>query len=1439
MVFHCAAGRTTAPAVIILMSMESTIPSPSAPPVLSSRRLRWIALVTRFSLWLVATAWLLFGLSWLVLHGWIVPRIGEFRPRLELEASKALGVPVRIGQITAHSQGMIPSFELQGVVLLDAQGREALRLPRLLGTLSPTSLLGLGFEQLYIDKPELEIRRTADGKIYVGGLDVSRDQTADNRAMADWFFSQTEFVIRGGTVRWTDELRQAPPLALTQVDWVMKNARHRHLMRLDATPPAGWGERFTLRGIFRQSLLSRDAGDFSAWAGQLYAESGRVDLSRLKQYAGLESLGLDLTRGHGALRAWADVSKGQITGGTADVALQDVDARLGRKLEPLAFDAVAGRFGGGWRVNGFDFNTEGLRFRTRDGVQWPGGNMALVHTGAEAGAPAHSQLKADKLDLAALAQIANRLPLDSATHALIASFAPRGLVEAVEARWQGPLEAPASFAAKGRVTGLSLDALPAAAGPAGGALSPVPGRPGISGAAVDFDLTHEGGQARVKIRQGALDLPGVFEESLVQLDQLSVDSQWKFSGPKIDVQLRNLQFANADAQGEAQVHWHTDDAAPRAAAAGTATGTDHRFPGVLDLQGSLSRGDGARVHRYLPLVLSAPVRHYVRDAVVQGQVSDVKFKVRGPLNHLPFANPAQGDFRVSAKVRNGHFAYVPKSLQGPNAPAWPALTELNGELVFNRAALEVNGATGRVAGLPGLQLVKGAARIPDLMKDATVEVTTDLKGALSDALGFVNSSPVGGMTDQVLAKATGTGVGDYRFRLSLPIHSIDKSRVEGTVILPGNDVQFSPATPLLTKLKGTVTVSERGFAVTGAQARLLGGDIRFDGGTRGGARPALGSAEAESAVTFKAQGTLSAEGLRQAHDLGFVSRMAENASGATAYSASLGFRRGVAEVAVSSNLQGLALNLPAPLGKAADAELPLRFENVLLRDSLNPGQKLQDQLSVTIGRLASISYVRDLSGAEPRVIRGAIGVGLDAGETAPLPDVGVLANISLARVDLDAWQKILASSAGGGEAATPPTSTSTSATGTANQAIGSTGQTYLPTVMAIRARELLVEGRKLNNVVVGGSREGLTWRANIDASELNGYVEYRQPGGGGPGRVFARLARLSLAPGTASDVEAILNEQPANIPALDIVVEDLELRGKKLGRVEIDAVNRGASAAVRDGTREWRLNKFNVTLPEAVFTATGNWAAVSAPAGSAPTAAGAPRAARASAERRRTVMNFRLDIADSGELLKRFGMGEVIRRGKGKLEGQVAWMGSPLSFDYPSMSGQFNVNVESGQFVKADPGIAKLLGVLSLQALPRRLTLDFRDVFSEGFAFDFVRGDVTINQGLAHTNNLQMSGVNAAVLMEGSADIARETQDIKVVVVPEINAGTASLIATAINPAIGLGSFLAQMFLRRPLIQAATQEFHIHGTWSDPKITKIERKAAADSKAGDTSTETR
>ena len=120
--------------------------------------------MTRVLLWALLSAWLLFGVIWSAVHWVIVPRIGEFRPQLEARATKALGVPVRLGAITAHSNGLMPSFVLSDVTLIDDQGRVALSLARVLVTVSPRSLWRRGFEQIYIDQPALDVRRGSDGR---------------------------------------------------------------------------------------------------------------------------------------------------------------------------------------------------------------------------------------------------------------------------------------------------------------------------------------------------------------------------------------------------------------------------------------------------------------------------------------------------------------------------------------------------------------------------------------------------------------------------------------------------------------------------------------------------------------------------------------------------------------------------------------------------------------------------------------------------------------------------------------------------------------------------------------------------------------------------------------------------------------------------------------------------------------------------------------------------------------------------------------------------------------------------------------------------------------------------------------------------------------------------------------------------------------------------
>ena len=235
-----------------------------------------------FAVSVVAVVWVAAFLAWSALHIFIVPRISDYRELLQQQASRAVGMRVQIGSISAQGGWLVPAFEINDVQLFDAQGREALRLPRVLAAISPSSLVRGQFEQLVIDQPELDIRRDTQGHVWVAGLDTG---AAGDGSAADWFFAQPEFVVRQGVVHWRDESRHGvdgPTLSLTQLDVVMQNQWHHHHLRVDVTPPQDFGQRFTLLGKFQQIPWQRK-GDVQHWTGELFADVPHVDLSSLRQ----------------------------------------------------------------------------------------------------------------------------------------------------------------------------------------------------------------------------------------------------------------------------------------------------------------------------------------------------------------------------------------------------------------------------------------------------------------------------------------------------------------------------------------------------------------------------------------------------------------------------------------------------------------------------------------------------------------------------------------------------------------------------------------------------------------------------------------------------------------------------------------------------------------------------------------------------------------------------------------------------------------------------------------------------------------------------------------------------------------------------------------------------------------------------------------------------
>lgn len=427
----------------------------------------------------------------------------------------------------------------------------------------------------------------------------------------------------------------------------------------------------------------------------------------------------------------------------------------------------------------------------------------------------------------------------------------------------------------------------------------------------------------------------------------------------------------------------------------------------------------------------------------------------------------------------------------------------------------------------------------------------------------------------------------------------------------------------------------------------------------------------------------------------------------------------------------------------------------------------QDRVSFAYGDAAKAELARRHDGKQTVIERGVVRFG--GGEAGELDRPGVWIRGALKSFDFDEW---LAFSRGG------DAETSFSIAGA-----------------DVKLGQVEFFGRRFHDLALTASPQTGATQFTLAGREVEGSATWRDEG---KGRLTARLKKLSWP---ASDVKTPApvkpaTQKPLDLPALDVAVEEFQLGSKQLGRLELNAVHQD---------RDWRIERLRIANADSVLTADGVW--------------------QGWQTQPRTQMNVRMDVTNIGAALSRYGYPPGVRRGTAKVEGKLGWAGGPYDFDYPTMAGNLTIDAAKGQFVKLEPGLGKLLGILSLQALPRRITLDFRDVFSEGFLFDNITGTLKIDRGIATTDNFRIQGPSARVLMTGEVDLARETQKIRVRVSPHLSDSVSIAGAILGGPVAGVAAFVAQKLLKDPIEQLISFEYNVSGSWSDPQVARTERVA--------------
>ena len=1349
--------------------------------------------------WSVRLALLLyfaFAILFLLLRYAILPNIDYYKSDIEALASRAVGNQVSIARLYASWQGLRPNLFLGDVVLRDRQGRVALSLPSVSATFGWRTLLAgdARFETLELIRPRLDVRRDRAGHVSVAGIVLD---SGKGGAPNDWALRQHHIVIREGHIDWTDLQRGAPTLSLDQVELTLTNDWNRHRFALRATPPASLAAPLDVRADFASPRFTTSRANVALWKGELYADLRDTDLAAWQPYIDYP---FELNQGKGSLRAWLTLDQARLAGFTADLALAGVAARLAPGGPPLALAQVSGRLSASETIAPVaaegtpTFGKYGHRVAldrfavvTTDGLALPPTTLSESYTPAAGGRAEKTVLSARQLDLALVARLAAQLPLAPAERTLLAELAPRGRLQNVSAEWEGRYPSLRAWRVRGQAEGLGMNARPprlaVAKTATSEAITPMPAIPGFDSLSGSIDASDRGGSVQLDAPQLAIELPQWFADPTMKFDQFTMRARWNVVGTE-QLALQVDQFDAA--QGELKVSVHGKHVLPLAQGKGA---------GDADLHASLTGFSIKSLERYLPLQTPPHLREWLVGALEDGMLQDTSVRLRGDLAHFPFAGDSaaernRGEFRVAGRLENARLNYTPGHFgKDGKAPLWPQAERINGSIVFDRTRMEIKADTAMTAGV-ALSAVK--AVIPDLLShDMQLEIDGSAAGPLQDLLRYVAASPVTEWIGHFTEEARASNGARLGLKLRMPLARLLDTRVQGVLQLINNDIVLFDDLPPLQAAIGKIEFNERGVSLNGVGASFLGGPLALTGGT-----------QKDNSILIKLAGQLSADGLRKAWPAPAVQRLTSYVSGETRFSGAIAVRDHRVDVTVDSTLVGLGLGFPAPLAKApAQDGMPLHF--VLSSLATGDPATARDDIRLNLGSTLAARYLRQKQGKGAwTVLRGGVGVNV----AAPEPDSGVMFNVNMKSLNVDQWMA-LGSAIAGPAPVNPASAVAAVVPDPAAQA-GPQGLAQYVTadVVAGRADEMTIAERKLNNVVIGVSRLKSSWQANIDARQASGYLTWNEPANGqGLGKVTARLATLIIPESAAAEVKDLLEgskSAASTIPGLDIVAERFELFNKPLGRLELVASNERVAAG-----REWRINRLSMVNPDGDLKATGKWLI---------------RDGKST-----TNLNFNLDIADAGRLLDRLGFPDTLKRGKGKLSGDVSWNGLPYSLDAASLSGAIALNVAAGQFLKKDPGAAKLLGVLSLQALPRLLKLDFHDVFSEGLAFDGINATAVISKGVLKTDNLKMYGVAATVLMDGTADIANESTNLRVVVVPEFNLGTGPLVyALAVNPVIGLGSFLAQLFLRAPMMEALTYEMKVEGPWKAPVVTKMAQRTA-------------
>ncbi|RFP62554.1 TIGR02099 family protein [Luteimonas weifangensis] len=694
-------------------------------------------------------------------------------------------------------------------------------------------------------------------------------------------------------------------------------------------------------------------------------------------------------------------------------------------------------------------------------------------------------------------------------------------------------------------------------------------------------------------------------------------------------------------------------------------------------------------------------------------------------------------------------------------PDWPAAEHVDADLAFIADGFSVGGQ-GVLAGVGIRRFDAGIERFGA----AALTVRAQGGGDAAKLLGLLRRSPLQQDYGSTLDNLSASGLAAVTFDLDLPLHDASrKIRLGGTVALAGAKLAEKRWKLAFEDVRGRATYGRGGFVAERLAVRHDGQPGRLSLRAGDGTRDRRQAFEAELDASLPAQRLL-----QRVPELVWLQPYV---AGRSAWTAAVAIPRAASSTApaparlqLRSSLIGTALSLPAPLRKPAGEALAASIETALPVGS--------GEVRVTLGKRMAL---RARSAAQTGV---RVALGEDTVAEAP-PASGLVVGGRAGELDALEWIAVAKGGAAG----------------------RGDGQGLALRRIDVRADRLALLGASfpdtrlqlapapggLSVQVQGAALEGsLRVPDASDATVAGRFARVHWRGASLPGAAAAGGALPASAPPAGTD--AI---DPARVPPLAFDIADLRVGEAALGSATLRT--QPLALGMRIAQLQTRARRQRIDIQ-------GTWLGRGAAA--------------------RTQLNLAIDSDDFGALLGGFGYGGQLTGGDGRASLDAAWPGSPAAFALATLDGTLTLDARNGQLTEVEPGAGRVLGLLSIAQLPRRLTLDFRDFFARGFAFDKLAGTLRIDAGKAHSDDLLIDGPAAQIRIRGSADLRAQTFDQTIDVLPRAGNLLTAVGAIAGGPVGAAIGAAANAVLRKPLGQLAAKTYRVTGPWKEPRVEVVD-----------------